>query len=406
MLLAAAAWLRFETLDRRPLWYDEVLYLEYVRDQTNLADVWRGPPWEPDRYVTPPLHLLVEYAAVNVHDSAASARLPSALAGVAAVGLLVALGARLYDRRVGAAAGVLMAVSVYAIDYSQEARPYMLLVALTAGQYLALFAYLGGARSRHLTAFVLCGAGAAYTHHIGVFNQLPIALIGASWVAVRPAERRRAGLGLLAAFAAMALLYLPQVPNALGYLGQHNTAALHRMRISPRLFHELVARWGSTRDPFTVMYELAFAAGVIETLRRRRLALGLLAWLAAPFLFFASVPFSQFFDIRYLISALPAFFLITACGVCTAADLAGRAARSPRGRTLAQGLALGAGLALLSAPAIEAYRVFRITDARCSDFFREPRLLRRNDAFCRDRLLLNSLIRRHRFLVRPAPGDS
>jgi hypothetical protein len=63
-----------------------------------------------------------------------------------------------------------------------------------------------------------------------------------------------------------------------------------------------------------VMCGLA-AAGAVGLVRaRRRIAILLLAWIAIPVVFFTVVPaHTRFFD-RYVLSALPAFLMLTACG--------------------------------------------------------------------------------------------
>lgn len=408
-VVAAAAFLRLETLDQRPLWYDEVSYLDFVRQVPDVASLWPGHFLMEHRYATPPLHLLISYCAVNIHDSGAFVRLPSVVAGIASVALLIWLGTSLYDRRVGLLAGALMAVSVYHVNYSQEARPYALLVALTLGQYIAFFRYLGRGHHLALGAFVLCGAGTMYTHHVGVLNQLPIVIAAAIWVAARPDERRRRGQALLGAYALIGLLYLPQLPNALRYLSLHNDGGEHSLRLSARLFDALVARWGSTHAWVTTLYELAFVVGVVENVRSRKPRMAVLLWFAAPFFVFAMRPFSQFFDIRYVISAMPAFFLLAASGVAAAADggagLVRRVAPAAGAATLASSLALAVVALIFTGTALGAYGVFRKTPVRCSEFFLAPRVLKMNDGFCPKQLLLNSMIPEHRFLLSPGEGE-
>ena len=65
-------------------------------------------------------------------------RFPSAIASVATVWLVGALGLRLFDRRIAFGAGLLAAVSLPLVYWGQDARGYSLMVALIAGSFLAL----------------------------------------------------------------------------------------------------------------------------------------------------------------------------------------------------------------------------------------------------------------------------
>ena len=68
------------------------------------------------------------------------------------------------------------------------------------------------------------------------------------------------------------------------------------------------------------LYEIAFAIGAGVAARRRDLAsLGLLGWAVAPLLLFATRPFSKYFDIRFLASSLPVFFLLAGAGIAAVA---------------------------------------------------------------------------------------
>ncbi len=131
---------------------------------------------------------------------------------------------------------------------------------------------------------------------------------------------------------------------------------------------------------------------------------GLLVWLAVPFAPFCLIPFAKFFDIRFVIAALPPFLLVSAAGIV----FLGRWAMSLGSPRPALGSALHIGIpALLSlvmvTASLRAYLVFRGTAYRCGDFFAQPELLSENDNFCRDHIILNSIYSEHRFMQRPIP---
>ena len=412
-----AAFLRFETLGDRPLWYDEIYTDRFCRAATSLGATWRAGAV--DGWEHPPLHYAVTYLSLQLDDSLTFLRVPSALAGVAAVLLLAGLGRALFDARVGLAAGLLLGASIYHVSYSLDARPYALLVALLTGQFLAFEAGLRGRRFA-LLLFVLCGAGAAYTHHAaipvqGVLGLVALGHLAATWrggTRGSLARRRalRSALATLASFGAILLLYAAELPNLLHFLlaQRERTGAepVHTLALSPAFLHQVVARWGAGPGWVAVTYELAFAAGVVAILRRRDRSAGLLLWLVVPFLPYVVIPFAKFFDLRFAIAALPAFLLIVAAGVLFLAERAAAVVRAVAGASPARAaLPVGAALALgaLLVPSLRAYATFRSSSVLCGNFFVVPGILEANDGFCKKHLILNSLA--DPSLLRAPPAD-
>jgi mannosyltransferase len=71
-------------------------------------------------------------------SSEAALRFPSVLGTMLACALLVALGRRLFDRRVALVAGVLLALNPFVVKWSQQARGYTLLLAVSLVAILLL----------------------------------------------------------------------------------------------------------------------------------------------------------------------------------------------------------------------------------------------------------------------------
>ena len=96
-------------------------------------------------------------------------RLPSAIGAAAASALTALLALRLFDRRVAFAAGLLMAVSLPLVFWGQSARSYAILVALSAGSFLAFAVLLESDRPRAAWfAYVLCTTAALYASLIAL----------------------------------------------------------------------------------------------------------------------------------------------------------------------------------------------------------------------------------------------
>jgi hypothetical protein len=412
VLVLSAVW-RLETLDRRPLWMDEQFTERVVSGSTDFAALWKVG--SQDDYQHPPLAYLGPWLAAHGVETPARLRLPSVVAGLASIALLAALGQLLLDRWTGLFAAFLMGISIYHVDFSQEARPYMAGLAFTLGQYLSLFAFLLRGRREMLVPFAVCAAAALYTYHLALLHVGVAAGVSVLQVAdwVRNAERRgltaadaRArcvALGL--AFLAVAVVYLPQIPNLVGLVSSRGALPSHVLDVSPRFVHELLQRWGSGSGWTTNLYEAAFAIGALRVAARRDLvALGVLGWLAGPVLVFACIPFSKYFDIRFLISALPAFFLVAAAGVDGAARIAGllaaRVGFAEGATAAARAATLGAAAVAFLVPAVGLYRMFRVAERRCGDFVNLPEVLEAHDRLCADHLVLNTIYAEHQFLVK------
>jgi mannosyltransferase len=171
-IVAAAALVRAWGLARQGFWYDEAITAWIVRESPGqlLAAI-------PHTESTPPLYYLVACGWVRLFgDTEAGLRSLSALAGTAAVPLAFAAGRELAGRRAGLVAALLVAFNPLLVWYSQEARSYSLMVALTAASFWLFARALRNPSPRRLVAWAAVGAAALSTHYFAVFVVAPEAL--------------------------------------------------------------------------------------------------------------------------------------------------------------------------------------------------------------------------------------
>lgn len=397
---------RFETLDQRPLWLDEQSTARVVRETPDLGALWRTG--STDAYLHPPLAYLAPWLTAHGSETAFRLRLPSAVAGLIAIVLVGALGTLLFERWTGLLAALLMGISLYHVDYSQEARPYMMGLTLTLAQYAALFAWMASRRDAWLAAFALCAIGALYTYHLALVHvgvAAGIAAIFAVQALRGDAAARRSAAALVVALFVIGLAYLPQLRNLAGFLASGDAAPNHVLALTPRFFHAVAQRWGSGGGATTLLYIAAFAIGAVRVARwRDARALILLGWATGPLLLFAVKPFSKYFDLRFLIASMPVFFLLAAAGV-TAAPAAAAALAARAGLPWSDTRSVRAVVAAVAAfaflvPALRLYQNFRNAELRCGVFLNRPEVFEANDRLCADHLMLNSLWVEHQFVVR------
>ncbi len=162
LITAAGAWLRFHNIGSRSLWTDEGFTAAFARlDWFDFARaLWR-------REANMTLYYLLMRAWTHLGDSEALLRAVSAIASVATIPAIYALGRRLFGTTVGLIAAVLFAVNAYSIRYAQEARSYGLVVFLvTLATYFFAVALEG--KQRFWTAYVWASVLAIYAHFFAV----------------------------------------------------------------------------------------------------------------------------------------------------------------------------------------------------------------------------------------------
>lgn len=297
--------------------------------------------WNPHYFVNPPgfsylLHgvLAVRFGgraglgeayATDPTATFVAARATAALLGTAAVGLVCATGARLYDRRVGLVAGAVMAVSFLAVFYSHLAlNDVPALLPLTASVYGSAGVLVYGRRRDYLLAGLALGLAAATKYTAGI-AVLPLAAAVAVRVADVPGARRRA-LGGAALAGALALVaFVAANPHAVLSFGefwddlrrqQQGASGFGKLGLgydSGLLYYLWTLSWGLGWLPLA-----AAAVGTVAAFRAdRRRALLLVPW---PVLFTVYMGLQDRYFGRWLLPALPALALLAGVGAAWLAD--------------------------------------------------------------------------------------
>jgi mannosyltransferase len=143
--------------------FGDELFSHFIATSHSLSDLF-------DRYEvtesTPPVFYLLAWLCGKLGDATVLIRLPSVVAGAAAVPILYLLGARLKGPRAGLIAAALIAVLPFAVFYGSEARAYGLLLFLLPASTLALLRALEGRRAIWWAVYWLAATLAIYTQYI------------------------------------------------------------------------------------------------------------------------------------------------------------------------------------------------------------------------------------------------
>ncbi len=342
-LLLIAFALRVYHLDAQSLWSDEglALYRSRLTLVENLSNIIVVPPGVPTRDTNPPLYfILLSGARALLGESEYALRFLSVAAGVLLVPLLYVTGKRLFSVRVGLIAAVLGTLSPFLVWYSQEARVYTQLAALSlASVYWLLRALDLPARSetardhrirRHWPAWFAWGAItlAMLSSHFNAFFVLPFEGL-VLLIAVIRSRRREA----LIVAGVLLVLALPLIVYAVSR-AQSILDPVFRFRPLESIAQESWSAFlvGAPHEIFqpwwAVLPGLAlFVVGAVGGLIRkswRTAALLATAYLFVPLLAFYATMFvlSIYVGPRHIIFVLPPFYLLLALGVSLVWDRA------------------------------------------------------------------------------------
>ncbi len=331
-LMALATVLRVFALSAESLWFDEAYSVAFAGVDVSWLSVLRpgGVPFAEKNVYNVFLHFWLALGRTDF-----MIRLPSALFGVATVGVIFAVARRLFGRRPALWAAGLVAVAPFHIWYSQEARMYAL-----AGLFgwlavwAALKALTGGSRWAWL-GYLLAAALGLYTHSFTGFLLLALNL----WVALallRDASRRKNLAPWLAANLIVAALAVPWLAGMLqqrelgwwDWVGRkYGAPSLGQLLRLPVKF-----ALGTVRPDWTWQGWVAFASwgaacllGLIPPVRegeRSWWESGGRGWTLAVILagvpvltVFALSQFIPMFVLRYTFVFMPAFALLAGRGL-------------------------------------------------------------------------------------------
>ena len=171
-----------------------------------------------DQEATPPLYYLLAWASQHLGDSSTWLRLPSLLAGLAAIPITYLLGLRLTTRFASLVAAAIMALSPFLIFYATEARTYSVsMLMCLVSTYALVRATEDDGERRWWVVYAVFTAAAMYSHYTSIFL-----LIGqAVWALF---ARRRSLVPLLVSSAGAVALFLPWLP---GYLEDSDSITAH-----------------------------------------------------------------------------------------------------------------------------------------------------------------------------------
>jgi uncharacterized membrane protein len=166
-LLVIAFFLRFFRLGFESFWMDEIYVMNEADPHQPLSTLFFYLKCC-DQH--PPLYYLASRCVFFLFgQSEVSARLLSALAGVAGVWAMYLLGKEILNKRLGLLAAALTCVNHFCLHYSREARGYSFVFLFAALSLLWLFRLIKYLRVKDVWYFALFSLLTIHSHYFGLF---------------------------------------------------------------------------------------------------------------------------------------------------------------------------------------------------------------------------------------------
>jgi mannosyltransferase len=312
-LTALGALLRFSTLGVQSLDRDEAITAGHVL-HPSLLDTLRGVLGE----TSPPLFYVLDWVSFTVFGSGeASLRLVSAIAGAATVPVAYELGRTIVSRRVGLILGALVAVNPLLLWFSQEARPYGLLILFAALSFLFFAKALDTPSRRNLGWWALTSALAFACHYFALFLiavEAAVLLVGTK---DRAATWRAVGATAVAVGVLMPLLVFQAIHGGAAWIGGVDLGS--RLQGTVRSWAVGLTEWRLDHAGLVVLVLAGFGVALVALLGERRerrgALLGLLGGASAGALPVVPVLWGNDYLIdRNVVAALIPFVLVIAAG--------------------------------------------------------------------------------------------
>jgi mannosyltransferase len=324
-IMFLGAVLRFYGLGFQSLWGGELASWDFGGQDTISRVVQDGSQ--------PPLYFLILHLARWVFgDSEWALRLPSAIAGWLCIPAIYFLGKKLYSEREGIMAALLVAVLWPTVYYSQEARPYAMLILLSVltsyfwWDLIQGLRYRGELPRREAAWYIVCAVLCAYTHYFGL---LLVMLQGVTLAALALDSLRKVALP----YVPVAVAYLPWLPGMVNQFREGEPAGHGQptLQAVPDFFQFLFGRSDILAlGAWTLLCFLLLRGW--DDLRPRRKGSGvppgllLAEWAVGPFVvaYVLSQTSTGILTNENLLISLPAVYLLVARAVTRA--FSGRAA--------------------------------------------------------------------------------
>jgi len=335
LIIAVGSFLRIYNLGTESIWWDESTSVDF--SSGSLYSIITGTAGRNN----PPLYwILLHFWIKFFGTSEAAIRSLSAVFGIFAIFVTYLVGKELFNRRVGLITSFISAISYFHIYYSQEARPYALLLLSSLLLYLFFIKILKSNKNRYYLFYLVTIWLIGYTHIYGFFviaSQVLIFLI--FWYKYKPLTVR---LVITWIISLVGLLPLVRLLGSKTINIVENGLWIHRPNFNNILnTFTTFAGYGKYNEYLITIFIAFVLFGLIFSGRREgnwiigkpfgylqkgnwktwltscEYLLILLIWLSVPIIipYLISLYITPIYVTRYTMGASPALFLLVSKGI-------------------------------------------------------------------------------------------
>jgi mannosyltransferase len=204
LILILAITLRLLQIDANSLWFDEAFSWIVARQPASAILTQQLTP------IMPPLYHLLLSFWMPLGETEVVLRSFSAICGVTTIPVMYFLGLELFNSAVGLAAALLTAVLPFHVYFAQQARPYALVILLSALMLWAFVRSWKGAGYGTWISFGLLSGFGLYAHYFVIF---PLAVLH-GFVLLRQRRRLHGWRGLFLSDLVAIVVFSPRLPSA------------------------------------------------------------------------------------------------------------------------------------------------------------------------------------------------
>jgi uncharacterized membrane protein len=319
IIILLAFILRAFRLNFRSLWMDELFSVSDTNPAYSLSKVW-----ENHLFTThPPFNYIIQWVWYKIFGyNDLQARIPPMLFGVLSVVAIYLLVTELIDKKTGLIASFLLAINIFHIEYSQEARSYSLLCLMSI---VLFYFFIKSIKDNKIVWYLLLsGSGTLliYTHYTGLFLLAAQVLITCFLFLNNDIDKSKL-MKFGTSFLLIGILILPLAPSILWL--QKSGVGVDSKPETNVMVNYFSYYFGSQYTLVSVFAIFLIAALVAFALERERkfdqsyrLAfIVTLCWILVGLLvpYYKSITALPTFHIRYTIGIFPAFIILIAIGI-------------------------------------------------------------------------------------------
>jgi mannosyltransferase len=324
-ILFVGAVLRIYDLGTESLWIDEAISMLWAK--LSLSQIIERAALD----IHPPLYFVLLHYWIHLFGASEfAARLLSAIIGIISLFMIYKVGSLVFDHEAGLLSAFIMALSGFHIWYSQDARPYSLLV-LTSLLSMYFFIQLHRRRThRDSIGYIVWSSLLIYTHYFGFFILLAQNIFSCTLSFLKKERIALAGGKWLLLQGLLIVSYLPwsgALMNRLLGITRKATDGVSWIPLpSFQIVKDSLKTYAGSSE---LMYLfLIFAVFAIAGYRKKQgnpegcfsnaasICLGVL-WFITPVILplIISYIYQPMFVTRYTIAATPGLYIMTARGI-------------------------------------------------------------------------------------------